>query len=57
MKWYKQLFAVAVLAFLGACESPTIPRYPDIEEETQKEDPDPPPTQGSAFSAEGTILV
>ena len=57
MKWYKQILAVAVIAFLGACESPTIPRYPDIEEETDKEDPDPPPTQGSILSSEGVFFL
>jgi hypothetical protein len=55
MKWSKQLFAVAVIVFLGACESPTIPRFPDAEEEG--EDPDPPPTQGSVLSVEGIFFA
>ncbi len=55
MKWSKQLFAVAVIVFLGACESPTTPRFPDDEEE--EEDPDPDPNQGSVLSVEGVFFA
>lgn len=45
MKSYRLFLAVLAIGFFGACESPTVPRYPDEDEDTQ-EDPDPDPRGG-----------
>ena len=57
MKWYRMFLAVTVIGFLSACESPTVPRYPDPEDNTDTEDPDPPPTQGSLLSDQPVYWV
>lgn len=57
MKWRRLLFALAVIGFLGACGSPTIPRFPDPDPDEDNPDPDPPPTQGAILSSEGLFFV
>jgi hypothetical protein len=57
MKWRSLFFFFAVIGFLGACESPTVPRYPDAEDDTTEEDPKQPSTQGFILSVEGLYFV
>jgi hypothetical protein len=57
MKWRRLLFSLAVIAFLGACQSPTVPRYPDAEDDTEDQDPKDPKTQGFVLSADGLYFV
>lgn len=46
MKWLRLILAAAVLSLFVACESPTVPRFPQPDDNDGDDDPDPPPTQG-----------
>ena len=57
MKWLRLVFPLAVIVFFCSCESPTIPRYPDAEDDTKEQDPKDPKNQGSVLSVEGIYFA
>ena len=57
MKWFRLVMMSATLALFCACESPTVPRFPQDEDEPEDEDPDPPPTQGLILLESGVYWV
>ena len=48
MKWHRLVLVLAAVAvaFVYACESPTVPRMPPKDDNTDTEDPDPSKTHG-----------
>lgn len=45
MRWLRLFLVLGVLG-VSACSDPTVPKYPDPDQETNPTDPDPGPEKG-----------
>ncbi len=59
MKWHRLVLVLAAVAvaFVYACESPTVPRMPPKDDNTDTEDPDPSKTHGFLLEEMGIYWV